>query len=60
MNRKLRARVVLEFGKYEAFARVLGVDPSVISRVIHGHRKLSDTEKSRWAAALRCHVNEVF
>jgi transcriptional regulator with XRE-family HTH domain len=46
--------------KQKDFAKLIGVDNSVVSRVVNGRMNLSDEEKERWAKALEKTVKEVF
>jgi plasmid maintenance system antidote protein VapI len=53
MNRKLKLRIVEQFGSQADFAQKAEVDESTVSRIIRGRRKLSADEKSRWAQLLK-------
>jgi len=59
MNRKLKAKIVERFGSQADFAAVVGVDESVISRIVNGRRVLSPEDMVRWSKALACN-SEIF
>ena len=60
INKKLKARIVEQYLSQIDFADVVGVNDVLISKVIRGHRTLSETEKSRWAETLECKPVEIF
>ena len=53
MNRALKAMIVLRFGTQDDFARVIGENPSIVSKVIRGRHTLAADKKSKWASALQ-------
>lgn len=44
----------------EGFARAVGDDPSLVSRVVRGHFNLDPVRKQRWARVLKVPVNRLF
>jgi plasmid maintenance system antidote protein VapI len=52
MNKKLKAKIVEEFGTQADFSLNLGVDESTVSRVIRARRVLTSVEIEKWAEAL--------
>ncbi|MFC1485659.1 helix-turn-helix domain-containing protein [Candidatus Latescibacterota bacterium] len=59
-NAKLRGAIVRYFRTQDDFANAIGVDRTIVSRVILGRRSLSHDEKIRWAGALRAPVEALF
>lgn len=60
MNRKLKAKMIEHYGKQWEFARALGVDDTVVSRVVTGARPLPAEKQEIWAKKLKCTVAEIF
>ena len=60
MNRILRLRIIQKYDSQADFAKLLGIDESVVSRVIRERRELSPEECQRWADALGCKPEDVF
>lgn len=60
MNRDLRLKIITNYDSQAEFARVVGRDESIVSRVIRGRKTLKDEEKKRWALLLRCKPEEIF
>jgi len=58
-HRRLKARIFEQFGSQADFAAAMGIDESLVSRVIHGRRKLSGEERDLWCRVLQCRP-EVF
>lgn len=54
MNRKLKSKIVEEFGCQANFAQAMRLDESVISRVVNGRRSLSTEDAKRWSRVLNC------
>jgi hypothetical protein len=54
MKRKLRAKIIENFGTQSDFAQAIRVDESFVSRVIHGRRKLSERDRNLWCRVLKC------
>jgi transcriptional regulator with XRE-family HTH domain len=42
------------------FAKIAGVHPSLLSRVINGYSNLTEVQKVNFAKSLKCKVNEIF
>jgi len=59
MNRKLKAKIIEVFGTQGDFARELGIDESVISRVIRGRRLIRPEEAKKWAEVLGLNQDEL-
>jgi hypothetical protein len=60
MNRILKARIVEKYGTQSDFAQAVGIDETVVSRVVRGRRVLDKDRQSLWAEALKCKPEEVF
>ena len=60
MNRALKAMIVFRFGTQDDFARAIGENPSIISKVIRGRHTLSADKKSTWASTLQCGKKSIF
>ena len=60
MNKVLKLRIIEKFDSQIEFAGVIGVDESIVSKVVRGHRALSGPERTRWAAALGSTVKTLF
>ena len=43
-NYKLKAKIIEKYGLQGDFAQILGINESIISRVIRGRKCLSETE----------------
>lgn len=54
MNKKLKAKIIEEYGSQADFAQVMKLDESVISRVINGRRSLNDEDLKEWSRVLGC------
>lgn len=60
INKVLKAKIIEHFGVQGDFAQALSIQESLISRVVHGRKELSELEKLRWAKALDCRPEEIF
>lgn len=60
MNRALKGKIVEFFGTQADFAQALGIDESVVSRVVTGRKKLNGELKRKWAEFLRCSPSDIF
>jgi len=60
MNLKLRLKIIEKFQTQSDFAAKIGINESVISRVVRGRRELSAEAKGEWAKALKCKPEEIF
>lgn len=60
MNINLKIEIMKKFGTQYDFAAKLGVNESLVSKVIRGRRVLNGTEQERWAAVLEKEAKEVF
>ena len=59
MNRRLKARIVEQFGCQVDFAMAIGRDQSFISQVVRGRRRLKPEEAGRWAQVLHCEAQDL-
>lgn len=48
------------FGTQVLFAKKVGINEQVVSRIITGRQKLPLLEQERWARVLKCRVEEIF
>lgn len=60
MNRSLKAKIIELFGTQADFAQRLGIDDSVVSRVVKGRKKLSSEVEKKWARVLKCAQDDLF
>jgi hypothetical protein len=59
-NWKLKARICELYGTQADGALVLGVNETILSKVIRGRRSLPETEMQRWAEVLDCTPEAIF
>jgi hypothetical protein len=60
MKRKLKARIIEQFGAQYRFARELNVQETEISAVIRGHKDLEPEKRRKWARVLKCDERDIF
>ena len=60
MNRKLKAKIIEQHGKQWKFAKKIGVDESIVSKVVTGAKELPEQKQSDWAKELDCNVKDIF
>jgi DNA-binding transcriptional regulator YdaS (Cro superfamily) len=60
MNRKLKARIIEVYGSQADFSEEIGVNETVVSRVIRGRSKLEPEKQVVWAKALKCSRKDIF
>ncbi len=60
MNYKLKALIIEHFGKQWMFAKAIGIDETLVSRVVTGARALPPEKQKLWAKKLHCKVSEIF
>lgn len=53
INWKLRRLIINRFRSQTEFAKKVKMSESVVSRVINGHRELSEKEAAKWQEVLR-------
>jgi len=54
MKRRLKARIIEQYGTQADFAQRIMFDESLVSRIIRGRRSLSPEDAKRWSKALKC------
>ena len=54
MNKKLKAKIIEQFGSQADFAQEIQVDESIISRIVRGRRVLSPEDQAMWCRILEC------
>lgn len=54
MNKKLKGKIVEAFGSQADFAVAMRLDESIVSRVLHGRRSLSQEDREKWSRVLGC------
>lgn len=59
MNKKLKAKIIEKFGTQADFSEKLGVDESIVSRVVRERRLLTSVEAEMWAKALEISEEEL-
>ena len=60
MNLILKAKIVENYGTQADFAQVIGIDETIVSRVVRGRHALDEGNKSTWARALGCRLEDIF
>jgi plasmid maintenance system antidote protein VapI len=60
MNRTLKARIIEKYGTQADFAQIMGIDETIVSRVVRNRRELAREKKQEWAKALDCNPQDVF
>jgi hypothetical protein len=60
VNRKLKSKIVEQFGTQADFAVSIEEDESLVSRIIRGRRHLDSDSQKAWARLLNCDVAEIF
>ncbi len=60
MNLKLKTRIIELFGNQANFAQEMGLQESLVSRVVRGRRRISEEDQNKWAKALQLHVKHLF
>lgn len=60
MNKKLKGKIVERFGTQSDFAHKIGVDESVVSRVVRERIILDSKIQKKWARVLKCRAEELF
>ena len=60
MNRKLRAKIIENFGSQQNFAGLIGCYDSRISQIIYGKRNLPVKDRRMWAKLLNTKEEELF
>ena len=60
MNKILKAKIVEKYGTQADFAQAIGIDETIVSRVVRGRRELDKDHQSLWADALQCNPGDVF
>lgn len=60
MNKYLKVKIVEVFGSQADFAQELGVDESLVSRIVRGRRQLPISKQVEWAKALGCSTQDIF
>ncbi len=54
MNKKLKGKIIEEFGSQADFAQAMKLHESVVSRVVHGRQALRPADREKWARFLGC------
>jgi len=54
MNKKLKAKIIEEFGSQADFAQAMKIDETVVSRIINGRRVLNAEDEKKWCRVLGC------
>jgi transcriptional regulator with XRE-family HTH domain len=60
MNLNLKIRIIEVFGSQANFAQQMGLQESLVSRVVRGRRVLSKEDQANWAKTLRLRVENLF
>lgn len=56
----LKGKIVQEFGTQADFAAAVGIDETLVSRVIRGRRDIPAETRKQWAKVLKCDAQELF
>ena len=60
MNRKLKAKIIENYGSQFEFSRVMGIHETDVSRIVRNRRELSEENQVKWAAALNTDPDKIF
>ena len=60
MNRKLKARIIEQFGTQIVFAKAIKEYEYFVSRVVQNHTELPKHEQIRWANVLNSRAEDLF
>jgi plasmid maintenance system antidote protein VapI len=60
MNRKLKAKIIENFGTQSDFSEAIQIDESIISKIVRNRRELPTEQKKVWAEKLNCMIEEIF
>lgn len=60
MNKKLKLKIIDQYGSQVRFAYENKENEALVSKVIHGWRKLDPEKKIKWAEWLGCKVEDIF
>jgi hypothetical protein len=60
LNRKLKAKIIEEYGTQVDFADAIDADETFVSRVVRGRRNLDPKSQFSWAKALGCKPKDIF
>jgi transcriptional regulator with XRE-family HTH domain len=60
MNLKLKAKIIEQFGTQADFGEAIGIDDSIISKIIRGRRTLNPDKQFEWARELGCKPKDIF
>ena len=59
-NWELKAKICQKFGSQIDFALSNGLDPTFVSKIINGRRRLPESKKKQWAKWLECDPDEIW
>lgn len=57
---KLKACIIEQFETQADFAQALGIDETLVSRIVCGRRVLGSKDRKRWARLLKCKNEDLF
>lgn len=60
MNRKLKAKIIENFGSQFEFSRAMGIHECDVSRIVRNRRELSIEDRRKWASVLKTKPNKIF
>ena len=61
MNSKLiKSKIFLNYGTQSDFALAIGMDETLVSKIIRGRRKLDPEKQRAWARALNTTRKQIF
>lgn len=60
MNRRLKGKIISEYGTQFLFSVALGINQSEVSRAVRGRLTLTNAEKKQWAKCLGVPVKKLF
>jgi len=59
MGNEIKALIVKRYGQQWRFARELGVDDSIVSKIVTGRTHLKPEQRKLWAEKLGCKVEDL-
>ena len=60
LNMPLKIRIIERYQTQADFAQEIGIDDSLVSKVVRGRRSLSEEDQIKWANALGHKVEDIF
>lgn len=59
-KRLIKAAIMAKYGSQADFAEVLGIDETMVSKLIHGRRPFKPGQREKWAILLDRSIDDLF